>query len=283
MAPPAARSAQSYPPIRSVPPSPTLSAWGYRLRVWEYLLRSWRPYFFASLSESIGAPVLYLLAMGLGLGSLVDRHGSAALGGVSYLDYIAPALLASAALQIAIGEASYSTFSRFKWSRVWWGIVSVPVTPAQIADAQNLFIATRLTVASTMYYLVLLIFGAAGGPAGLLMVPVAVLCAMACASLVVALSAKMDDEGGKFNLLFRFGVIPMTLFSASFFPIDRLPWAVRWLAIVSPLWHGNELARDAALGTGSPAAVLGHLAYLLVLLVLGLWLSRRYFRRRLIV
>jgi lipooligosaccharide transport system permease protein len=273
----------SAPPARAVPAAPPLSAWGYRLRVWEYLLRSWRPYFFASLSESIGAPVLYLLAMGLGLGSLVDRQGSAAIGGVSYLDYIAPALLASAALQIAIGEASYSTFSRFKWSRVWWGIVSVPVTPAQIADAQNLFIATRLAVTSTMYYLVLLVFGAAGGPAGLLMIPAAVLCAMACAALVVALSAKMDDEGGKFNLIFRFGVIPMTLFSASFFPIDRLPWAVRWLAIVSPLWHGNELARDAALGTGSPASVLGHLGYLLALLVVGLWLSRRYFRRRLIV
>lgn len=283
--PPPAPSAPGAPsaPTPSIPPTLPLSPWGYRLRVWEYLLRSWRPYFFASLSESIGAPVLYLLAMGLGLGSLVDRNGTAALGGVSYLDYIAPALLASAALQIAMGEASYTTYSRFKWSRVWWGIVSVPVTPAQIADAQNLFIATRLAVTSTMYYLVLLIFGAAGGPAGVLMIPAALLCAMACASLVVALSAKMEDEGGRFNLLFRFGVIPMTLFSASFFPIDRLPWAVRWLAVISPLWHGNELARDAALGIGTPWGITGHLAYLLVLLVAGLWLSRRYFHRRLIV
>jgi lipooligosaccharide transport system permease protein len=260
-----------------------MSPWGYRIRVWEYLLRSWRPYFFASLSEAIGAPVLYLLAMGLGLGSLVDRNGSGVIEGVSYLDYIAPALLVSAALQIAIGEASYSTYSRFEWSRVWWGIISVPVTPIQIADAQNLFIATRLAVSSTMYYLVLLVFGAAGGPAGVLMIPIAVLCAMACASPVVALAAKMKEEGGRFNLIFRFGVIPMTLFSATFFPIDRLPWAVRWLAVISPLWHGNELARDAALGTGTPLAIVGHLAYLLVLLIIGLWLSRRYFGRRLIV
>jgi lipooligosaccharide transport system permease protein len=235
------------------------------------------------LSESLGAPVLYLLAMGVGLGSLVDSNGTEALGGVSYLDFIAPALLTSAALQVAIGEASYSTFSRFKWTRVWWGIVSVPVTPAQIADAQNLFIASRLTLTSAMYYVVLLIFGAAGGPTGVLMIPAAVLCAMACASLVVALAAHMDDEGGKFNLIFRFGVIPMTLFSGSFFPIDQLPWTVRWLAIISRLWHGNELARDAALGTGSPASIAGHLAYLLVLLVIGLWLSRKYFARRLVV
>ncbi len=270
-------------PLRSVPTRPPMSPWGYRIRVWEYLLRSWRPYFFASLSEAIGAPVLYLLAMGLGLGSLVDRNGSGVIEGVSYLDYIAPALLVSAALQIAIGEASYSTYSRFEWSRVWWGIISVPVTPTQIADAQNLFIATRLAVSSTMYYLVLLVFGAAGGPAGVLMIPIAVLCAMACASPVVALAAKMKEEGGRFNLIFRFGVIPMTLFSATFFPIDRLPWVVRWLAVISPLWHGNELARDAALGTGTPLAITGHLAYLLVLLIIGLWLSRRYFGRRLIV
>ena len=249
-------------PLRGVPTRPPMSPWGYRIRVWEYLLRSWRPYFFASLSEAIGAPVLYLLAMGLGLGSLVDRNGSGVIEGVSYLDYIAPALLVSAALQIAIGEASYSTYSRFEWSRVWWGIISVPVTPTQIADAQNLFIATRLAVSSTMYYLVLLVFGAAGGPAGVLMIPIAVLCAMACASPVVALAAKMKEEGGRFNLIFRFGVIPMTLFSATFFPIDRLPWVVRWLAVISPLWHGNELARDAALGTGTPLAITGHLAYL---------------------
>lgn len=270
-------------PVRAVPTRLPMSPWGYRLRVWEYLLRSWRPYFFTSLSEAVGAPVLYLLAMGLGLGSLVDRNGSGVIEGVSYLDYIAPALLVSAALQISIGEASYSTYSRFDWSRVWWGIISVPVTPTQIADAQNLFIATRLAISSALYYLVLLVFGAAGGPAGVLMIPIAVLTAMACASPVVALAAKMRQEGGKFNLIFRFGVIPMTLFSATFFPIDRLPWAVRWLAVISPLWHGNELARDAALGTGTPLGIGLHLGYLLVLLVVGLWLSRRCFRGRLIV
>jgi lipooligosaccharide transport system permease protein len=253
------------------------------MRVWEYLVRCWRPYFFASLSESIGSPVLYLLAIGLGLGSLVNQNNPEALGGISYLDYIAPALLTSAALQISIGEASYSTFSRFKWNRVFWGIVSGPVTPPQIADAQNLFIASRLIVTSTMYYLVLLLFGAAGGPSGVLMIPVSVLCAMACASLVVSLSAKMDDEGGKFNLIFRFGVIPMTLFSGSFFPIDQLPWAVRWLAIISPLWHGNELARAAALHTGTAWGIVGHLAYLSALLIIGILLSRKLFTRRLIV
>ena len=279
----AADALQHVPLPARTPAAPSLSGWAYRARVWEYLMRSFRPYVISTLGESIGAPVLYLLAMGWGLGTLVNRNGTDALGGVSYLRFIAPALLCAAALQIAMGEASYSTFSRFKWTRIWWGIIASPIRPAQIADAQLLFIATRLTITSTVYYLVLLVFHAAGGLLGLLMIPAAVLCAMACAALVVALSATMDDEGGSFNLLFRFGVIPMTLFSGSFFPITQLPWAVRWLAMISPLWHGNELARSAALARGSGWQIAGHLAYLLALLVIGIALSHRQFRRRLVV
>jgi lipooligosaccharide transport system permease protein len=253
--------------------------------MWEYLLRSWRPYFASTLGEALIAPVLYLLALGYGMGSLVNRNGTAALGGVPYVDFIAPALLVAAAVQVAMSESTFATFSRFKWSRTLWGTTATPITPAQALDGHVLFIGTRLTLSSLMYYLVLLVFGVAGGPAGLLMIPVAVLCALACAVWVLALSAGVSDDGPMaFNLLLRFVVLPMTLFSASFFPITQLPWAVRWLAFLSPLWHGNELARDAALGGGLPGwAVLAHLVFLLVMLVSGFVVARRRFTRRLVV
>ena len=129
----------------------------------------------------------------------------------------------------------------------------------------------------------LLAFGAAGGPAGVLMIPIAVLTGVACAVWVLALGARMRSEGGAFNVLFRFVLVPMTLFSGSFFPITQIPPALRWLAWLSPLWHGNELARGAALGGLEFWPAVGHLAYLLALLVVGLVIARRCYRTRLVV
>jgi len=257
---------------------------GGRLMVWEYLMRCWRRYAVLSLSEAIGTPLLYLLALGLGLGSLVDEGPqSAALGGVSYLQYIAPALLVAAAVQIGVSEGSYPAYSRFKWSKVFWGVTATPVTPGQVCDGEVLFIGTRLLAASSLYYLVLLVFGVAGGPAGLLMIPSGVLTGIGCAVLILALGAALHSDGGAFAMVFRFVVVPLTLFSGSFFPISQLPLAVRWLARISPLWHGNELARGFALGTAELWPTVGHAAYLAALFVAGLALARRLYRRRLIV
>jgi lipooligosaccharide transport system permease protein len=258
------------------------TAWTYRIRVWEYLLRQWRPYFVSGLAEAVGGPLLYLVALGLGMGSLVNARGTAVLGGVRYVDYIAPALLCAAALQIAFSECSFGTFGRIKWQRTLWGITATPVTPEIAADAHVLYISTRLSLSATLYYLVLLAFGAAGGPAGLLMIPIAVLTAMSVGVWILALSAVLEDDAPMaFNLVLRFGVIPASLFSASFFPISQLPWAVRWLAVCSPLWHGNELARDAALGGLPGWRVAMHLVVLVVLLVAGFAVARRRFRIRL--
>jgi lipooligosaccharide transport system permease protein len=264
---------------------------GGRYLVWEYLLRCWRRYLLSSLAEAVGTPLLYLLALGVGLGSLIDSNSAGQSGsvppGIGYLDYIAPALLVAAAIQVGVGESSYPAYSRFKWTRVFWGITATPVTPGEVCDGEVLFNATRMLAGSTLYYLVLLAFGAAGRPAGVLMIPIAMLTGLSCAVWVLALGARMRSEGGAFNVLFRFVLVPMTLFSGSFFPITEMPLAVRWLAWISPLWHGNELARGAALGAefsaGGGWAAVGHLAYLSILLVAGLLMARGSYRRRLVV
>lgn len=259
--------------------------WTYRWRVWEYLLRQWRPYFLSGLVEAVGGPVLYLVALGLGMGSLVNRNGTDALGGVSYAHYIAPALLTAAALQIAFSECSFGTFGRIKWQRTLWGITATPVTPEIAADAHVLYISTRLTLSAALYYLVLVAFGVAGGPLGLAIIPIAVVTAMSVGVWILALSAVLDDDAPTvFNLVLRFGVIPASLFSASFFPIEQLPWAVRPLAWLSPLWHGNELARAAALHGVAPGLPLWqavmHVAVLVALFAGGLMLARKKFRMR---
>ena len=117
------------------PAARTAPGW---LLVWEYLVRCWRGYLLSSLAEAVGTPLLYLLALGYGLGSLVDAGPGAepgsALDGVPYVEFIAPALLVAAAVQIGMGEASYPAYGRFKWSRVFWGITATPVTPSQVCD-----------------------------------------------------------------------------------------------------------------------------------------------------
>ncbi|MTD13130.1 ABC transporter permease [Nakamurella sp. YIM 132087] len=264
-------------------PLPAPSSGAAMGAVWGYLMRTWRATAVGSVLSAIGVPVLTLLAMGLGLGTLVDRGNRAALpGGVGYLQFLAPALVMAAAVQTAVTEAAYPTFAKFKWRRVFFGISATPVTPRQIAAGEVLFVATRVAVGAILLYPILLLFGAGGGWRGLWMVPVAVLTACACAVWVLALVAVMHSEGGALNLLFRFGVVPMTLFSGSFFPVDTMPAGMRWIAWISPLWHGNEVARSAVLGTAAPLPVLGHLAVLVVMLLLGAVVAVRKFQRRLV-
>jgi len=254
------------------------------LVVWEYLMLRWRRSAFSTLLIGVGTPLPYLLALGFGLGALVNTGpGAAALGGVSYVRYLAPALITAAALQVGTTEAAYPAYARFKWTRVFWGITSSPVAARQIADGQMLFFATRLGVTSCLYYLVTLACGAGGGSSGVLVVPVAVLTGLSFAVWVLVVSATIRDEGTAFNIVFRFVVIPMTLFSGSYFPISELPHVVRPLAWLSPLWHGNELARAAALGSGTLWGDLAHLGFLGVLTAAGLAVVRKAFGRRLIV
>jgi lipooligosaccharide transport system permease protein len=252
--------------------------------VWQYLMLVWRRSAVSTVVVGVATPLLYLLALGFGLGTLVNSGpGAAELGGVPYVEYLAPALVVAAALQTGVSEAAYPVYSRFKWTRVFWGISATPLLPSQLAGGQLLFIAGRLLLGSALYYLVTLAFGVGGGSAGVLMVPTAVLTGVSCAVWVMVLASVMKREGTAFNIVFRFVVIPMTLFSGSFFPISQLPAPVRVLAWFSPLWHGNELARAAAFDDWHWAADLGHLAFLLLLTVVGVWKARRSFTARLIV
>lgn len=256
---------------------------GGALVVVEYLVRVWRRSFVTTSAVAVAVPVIYLLALGFGLGTLVDAGpGAAALGGVGYARWIAPALVTSAALATGIGEAAYPVYSRFKWTRVYWGVAASPVSPGSIADGQAVFIALRLAATSLLSYLVLLVAGVGGGVGGAVMVPAAVLTGMSCTVWMMTLAAVMKKEGMAVNLVMRFVVIPMTLFSGSFFPIDRLPAGVRPLAWISPLWHGTELARSAALGTWQLPAAAGHLGYLAALTAVGMAMARRTFRAKLL-
>jgi lipooligosaccharide transport system permease protein len=246
---------------------------------WRWYRRNWR----ATAVSSVLQPLLFLLAFGLGFGSLVAaRPGAqAATGGVPYLVWLAPALLAMSTVQSAAFEMTYPVLSGFKWQRVYLGMAATPLTGAQIAVGHLVWVAAKMTLTGSVYLVLISLFGGSASAGVLGSLAAAVLSGAAVAAPVMAFSASREDEGAAFNALFRFVVLPMTLFSGTFFPVAALPTWVRPLAWVSPLWHGTELARAAALGTGAAAALLGHLAYLSVLLAVGAWLAIRRFTRRL--
>ncbi len=246
---------------------------------WTWYLRNWR----ATIVSSVLQPVLFLLAFGIGFGSLVDGTGRAAqaTGGVAYLVWLAPALLAVAAVQTAAFESTYPVLSGFKWQRIYHAMTAGPITPGQVAVGHLSWIVLKMTASGAMYVVVIALFGGVRSLGIVLSVLAASLAGAAVAALVMAFSATVENEGTAFSAIFRFGVIPMMLFSGTFFPVDRLPdWAepIAWL---SPLWHGTELARSAALETWRPLAAVGHLAYLTALLALGIALVTRLFARRL--
>ncbi|HEY7009344.1 MAG TPA: ABC transporter permease [Jatrophihabitantaceae bacterium] len=255
-------------------PSRAASLW----HIVEYNALAARRFWRSVLIVGVFTPVLYVLALGVGLGTVVDANSDQL--GVPYLVFVAPAFLTAAALQVASAEASYPVMAGFKWLRTYHGMAATPVTPAQLADGTLVWITLRLFVNAAIYLMIMAAFGGTQRWQVILAVPAATLCGIAFAAPVTAFAASLTSEGQGFNILFRFVVTPMFLFSGTFYPISELPRWGQWLAYISPLWHGTELARDAAIGGLSAAAVLGHIAYLLLWLVVGVALARWRFRVR---
>jgi lipooligosaccharide transport system permease protein len=243
--------------------------------MWTWYERNWR----ASVVSSVVQPVLFLLALGFGLGSQVAP--SAATGGLSYVVYLAPALLVVTAVQIAAFESTYPILSAFQWQQTYRAIAASPITPAQIFAGQLTWIAIRLATSGAAYLVVAAALGTLTSPAVLATLVISVLTGLAFSAPVVAYSATLETEGQQFSALFRFVVIPMTLFAGAFFPIEQLPPWIRPLAWLTPIWHGTEVGRDAAFGTLSWWPALGHIAFLAGITAVGVWFGVRNFRRRL--
>ncbi|HYY11683.1 MAG TPA: ABC transporter permease [Kineosporiaceae bacterium] len=245
---------------------------------WLYAYRrSWQ----GSAVSSFLAPLLYLGAMGYGLGSLVGRSGTAALGGVPYVAFVAPGVLAATAMQTGVGESTFPVMGAVKWQRQYHGMTAAPLGPADVMLGHAAFVVLRVALASCAFTLVAALLGALRSPLALVATLVAVLCGAAHVPAVMAFSVRQENDY-YFALLFRFGVLPMFLFAGTFFPVDQLPAWTRPLAWVTPLWHGTTAARQLTLGVPDWAAIAGHCAYLLLWLVAGTVLAVRAFTRRLV-
>jgi lipooligosaccharide transport system permease protein len=241
--------------------------------------RTWR----GSVFTTIIGPILYLASMGLGLGSLVDAgDGSARLAGGDYLDFLAPGMLAAAAMQTAAAESSWPVMAGFKWRRSYHAMLATPLDAADIAIGQLVWVAFRVAMTAVVFAVVMACFGAVESPLVVLAVPVATLCGVAYSAAIVSYTASLESEYGLANM-FRFLIVPMFLFSGAFFPVEQLPDGIEWLAYVVPLWHGVELCRGLTLGDIDALPAVGHVAYLSVWVIAGAYLAVGRYRKRLVV
>jgi lipooligosaccharide transport system permease protein len=237
----------------------------------------------AVLANGVGNPILYLISVGLGIGALVDSNsGGQGLGGVSYLMFVAPALLAAAAIQGVMDEVTFPTMDGFVWDKLFFAINSTSVSSRQIADGVMIVALTRGLFTSGIYLAILVAFGAVPLSSVLGLMASSMLAAWGWSSIMLAVTARLERDEGYFAIIARFIVAPMFLFSGTFYPLDQMPIFLQPIGWVSPLWHATELGRNLSYGMEvDPIMFWVHIGYLALLGVVGMALTYPKFAERL--
>jgi lipooligosaccharide transport system permease protein len=252
---------------------------GRALAVLEYHLVGYRRVWRGTVFISFVTPLLFFLGLGLAVGTYVDRRGGLDL---PYLQFIGAGMLAFAGLQVAMVESGFPVMGCFRWHKIYHGMAAAPPRVGDIIAGQLAYIALRVAVTATAFLLVLVVMGAVTSAWAAAMPAVAVLVGLAAAAPMFAYSATVDNAN-LIGVMFRFGLLPVLLFSGVFFPVSQLPGALQPIAYAMPLWHGVELCRAAALGVGTAWPVPLHLGCLGLWFAVGLVLAMASFRRRLAV
>lgn len=243
--------------------------------------RNWRGW----VMSSLGTPVAFLAAMGLGLGSLVDAGSAGGDLGVGYVVFVASGLMAASAMQNGYGEGAWPVMAGLEWRKHYAAMMATPLRPVDLYAGRLLWGTVNFAANLVAYAAIAVAFGAlAPGPAALGILP-ATLTGVAFQAITTAYTAGLDNEAGLANA-YRYGIMPLFLFSGTFFPVAQLPRLLEWVAVATPLYHGVELTRKVALqGPGPPVTstmpAWVHVAYLAGVLALGWVLGVRRLRARL--
>ena len=248
-------------------------------RVWQ---RNWLVYkrlWHRSLAFGFLQPVLFLTAMGIGIGTLIAPGDLSAFGGVEYIHWLGPGLLAAMAMQTATFESTYPIMNKIMWGRNYEAMLSTPLGIRSIVGGELAWTAFRIGTLAAVFLVVLFLFGIVRTPMALLAVPFAMLVGLAFSACLIAFTATQRNDVG-FSAIFRFVINPLFLFSGTFFPLTQLPDAARAVAWATPLFHGVELIRGAILDQLDPVTAPIHLAYLLVMFAIGAFLADRTLARR---
>jgi lipooligosaccharide transport system permease protein len=238
--------------------------------------RLWR----GSLTVSFFTPLFFLASMGLGLGGLVNR-GSGGVGGVPYIDFLAPGLLAAVSMQTAAFECTYPLLGKIQWDHIYDAMLATPLVVRDLLIGEIAWVSVRLLLVSSIFWIVMAGFGVARTPESLLAIPAATLSGLAFATPLMAFTSTQKTDG-VMGTLFRLVITPLFLFGGAFFPISRLPGVLQAVAWATPLAHGVALSRGVVLGNlALPEAAL-HVLVLLVYTIVGALIARPLLVRRLV-
>lgn len=243
---------------------------------WAVFQRSWR----SALVASFLYPFMYLASMGIGVGHLVSRHAHL-VDGVSYLHFVAPALLGATVMQLAANECMWPILGGIKWLKTFHAALATPLEPEDLITGKMAFLVCRIGATGVVYTAVIAAFGGVTSWWGLTLPLVGIATGMAFATPLAAYSSTLEDDVA-FAAINRFLIIPMSLFAATFFPLGQYPSWLRPVVQVMPLYHGVALSRIVVQGHGPVSGIVAHLVVLLGLSFGGLWLARRNFRARLV-
>lgn len=272
-----------HPARRPVTPGETVAApprpapWVGTLRVIEHQAAVQRRFWRGSVFGYLLTPVLFLAALGFGVGGLV-AEGTGRVDGVDYLAFVAPALMAAAAMQTAAGESLWPVMAGMKWLRTFHAMVATPLRPGDVYRGIVTWTALRATAGGLVFVAVAGALGALRSPWSPLAAGAAGLTAAAFAAPLAAFAATQETDL-RFPVIMRVGIVPLFLFSGTFFPVDQLPAWIRPARFASPLWYGVELARAATLGRWDLTLVPKAATLALGITIAAAWGTRTFTRR----
>jgi len=249
-------------------------------RVLEYDLHLYRRVWRGSVVVAFLSPLLFLAAMGLGLGGLVNRSAGG-VNGVAYILFLAPGLMATTTMQTASSESTYPILAKVYWERTYEAMLSTPLRVRDLVFGELAWLVVRLTLVAVLFFAVMLVFRIPRGPEAALAIPAAVLNGLAFATPILAFTATQTRDTS-FSAIQRFLIMPLFLFAGAFFPIAQLPQVLQAVAWLTPLAHGVSLVRGLTLGTLTQSGALVDIGVLLAYTLAGGVGAAITFRRRLI-
>ena len=249
----------------------------------EYRLRNMSKWFGAIVAFGLGNPVLYLLSVGIGIGALVDNvSGGDNPLGVPYLTFLAPALLATAAIQSAMDETTFPTMQGFLWDKSFFSMIATQLMGRDIVGGIMIASSIRCIFNTITYGLVLVLFGAIGIESLFVLVVAAIFAGISFAAVMLAVTSFVKQDDGFYAIVGRFVIAPMFMFSGTFYPLESLPIYLQWIGWISPVWHATNLGRNLSYGLEVESWLLAvHVLFLGALLVASMIVATKKFNARL--
>lgn len=245
----------------------------------EARLRTMAHWIFSLLTGSLLNPFFYLASLGIGVGTFVNaKAGDSGIDGVSYIVFLAPALLSAVAIQDFMGEVVFPTLQGFKWEKTFFAMNATPLTGRQIALGTYFGSMIRTVGSVVIYFGVLVGFGAVDASRAWPAMFTALYAASCFGAFMLGAAAHAENDDLFLNLMGRLLIMPLFLFSGTFYPIQSMPLPLQWIGWASPLWHATEIGRWVSYGHSiSGSMITVHFTYLTLFLVVGLaWAFNRF-------